>query len=135
MSSIFTQIINKNIHAYEVAEDKNHLAFLDIYPIKIGHTLVIPKKEINNFFKIEDKEFSQLMIFVKKVALSIEKAISCKRIGLVVMGFKIPHAHVHLIPMDKESDLDFSLRKSLSKDKLLIISNKIKNAFLAIHRI
>ncbi|WGH27431.1 MAG: HIT family protein [Candidatus Bostrichicola ureolyticus] len=135
MSSIFTQIINKNIHAYEVAEDKNHLAFLDIYPIKIGHTLVIPKKEINNFFKIEDKEFSQLMIFVKKVALSIEKAISCQRIGLVVMGFKIPHAHVHLIPMDKESDLDFSLRKSLSKDKLLIISNKIKNAFLAIHRI
>ncbi|MEG1616698.1 MAG: HIT family protein [Bacteroidales bacterium] len=111
MASIFTRIINGEIPCYKIAEDEKHFAFLDINPLKLGHTLVIPKREVDYIFDLDDREIADLNIFAKKVALAIQKVISCKRIGTCVMGMEVPHAHIHLVPLSSEGDLNFRNKK------------------------
>ncbi|WP_185853238.1 HIT family protein [Blattabacterium cuenoti] len=129
-NNIFHKIINDEISAYKVAENSDHLAFLDIHPIKIGHTLVIPKKSNRDkIFSLPEKEFISVMSFTRKVAVGIEKIIPCNRVGIFVMGFEIPHVHVHLIPMDQESDGNFYKKRIiLSARKFQILSEKIKKS-------
>ncbi|MFL5729379.1 MAG: HIT family protein [Cytophagaceae bacterium] len=119
MPTIFTRIIQGEIPCYKIAEDENYLAFLDISPLAIGHTLVIPKKEIDYIFDIDDSLLSGLHLFSKKVAKAIEKSIPCKRIGMAVIGLEVPHAHIHLIPLNTMNDINFTRPKmSLSKETL-----------------
>ncbi|WP_185868934.1 HIT family protein [Blattabacterium cuenoti] len=129
-NNIFQKIIKNEISSYKVAEDTYHLAFLDIYPIKIGHTLVIPKKSNGDkIFSLPEKEFMSIMFFTRKVAIGIEKIIPCNRVGIFVLGFEIPHVHIHLIPMDQESDGNFSKKRIiLSKKKFQILSEKIRKS-------
>lgn len=111
MASIFTKIVNGEIPSYKIAETENCLAFLDVFPLAKGHTLVIPKKEIDYIFDVDDKLLSELQVFSKKVAIAIEKAVPCKRIGVAIIGLEVPHAHIHLVPLNKVGDLDFSKAK------------------------
>lgn len=111
MATIFTKIINGEIPSYKIAEDDKHYAFLDINPVAPGHTLVVPKKEVDYIFRLSDPELADLNIFAKKVALAMEKALPCKRIGVTVIGLEVPHAHIHLVPISKESDIYFSKGK------------------------
>jgi histidine triad (HIT) family protein len=127
MASIFSRIVSGEIPSYKIAEDENFYAFLDINPLTKGHTLVIPKKETDYIFDIEDQEFSGLHLFSKRVALAIKKAIPCKRVGVAVIGLEVPHAHIHLIPIEKESDLLFSNQKlKLTQEEMLDIASKIR---------
>ena len=121
MASIFTKIIEDEIPAYKILEDENHLAFLDVFPISKGHTLVIPKKETDYIFDIENKEYQDLMLFAKKVAIVLKKSINCKKIGVSVVGLEVPHSHIHLIPINSVSDMNFS------KEKLKISEKEMKN--------
>jgi histidine triad (HIT) family protein len=107
MATIFTKIINGEIPCYKVAEDDRYFAFLDINPLKAGHTLVVPKKEIDYLFDIDDEQLAGMIVFAKKVAVAIKEAYPCKRVGVAVIGFEVPHAHIHLVPMDNMSDIDF----------------------------
>lgn len=107
MSTIFTKIIKGEIPGYKIAEDDNYFAFLDINPLKAGHTLVIPKAETDYIFDLGDEQLAGLMVFAKKVALAIEKSIPCARIGVAVVGLEVPHVHIHLVPMDTMNDLNF----------------------------
>jgi histidine triad (HIT) family protein len=107
MATIFTKIINGEIPCYKIAEDDNYFAFLDINPLKAGHTLVVPKKETDYLFDLEDDQIGGLFIFSKKVARAIEAAIPCARIGVAVLGLEVPHAHIHLVPMDSMDDVNF----------------------------
>ena len=126
MSSLFTKIINREIPAYIVAEDDNHLAFLDINPLTIGHTLVIPKKEVDYIYDLSDDMLSDLHLFSKKVASAIKKSVECNRIGITVIGLEVPHAHIHLIPINSIDDMNFSRPKlSPSKEVMDNISKKI----------
>ena len=111
MATIFTKIINGEIPSYKVAEDDKHYAFLDINPVAPGHTLVVPKKEVDYIFKLDDQELAELNIFAKRVAKAMEKAMPCKRIGVTVIGLDVPHAHIHLIPINQESDMYFNKGK------------------------
>ena len=111
MASIFTRIINGEIPCYKIAENDNYLAFLDISPLAKGHTLVIPKQEVDYIFDLEDDVLSGLTTFAKGVAKSIEKAIPCERIGVTVIGLEVPHTHIHLIPINSITDMDFSQPK------------------------
>lgn len=111
MASIFTKIINGEIPCYKVAEDENYFAFLDINPLAEGHTLVVPKKEVDYIFDLDDKTLGDMMIFAKKVADKIRCKIACKRVAIVVLGLEIPHAHIHLIPINSENDVDFHREK------------------------
>lgn len=111
MASIFTKIVNGEIPAHKVAETSEFLAFLDINPLREGHVLVIPKKEVDYIFDIEDDLYVSMMIFAKIVAGGIKKAIPCNRVGVAVVGLEVPHAHIHLIPIDKISDMDFGKKK------------------------
>jgi len=111
MASIFTKIINGEIPCHKIGETAECFAFLDIAPLRKGHTLVIPKKEIDYFYDLDDETLSAVMLFSKRVASAIEKTFACKRISVVVAGLEVPHAHVHLIPMDAISDIDFSQPK------------------------
>lgn len=130
MPSVFTKIVKGEIPSYKVAEDENYYAFLDISPMVIGHTLVIPKKETDYIFNLEEKEYEGLWTFARKVAKAVEKAIVCKRVGIAVLGMQVPHAHIHLVPLNSESDLDFRKEKlSLSDDELKMIAEKISSAF------
>lgn len=127
MSSIFSKIVNREIPAYIVAENDNFLAFLDLFPLMQGHTLVIPKLEIDYFFDLDDNLFNELNIFSKKVAIGLKRAIPCKRIGMTVIGLEVPHAHIHLIPINSINDMNFSNKKlTLTDQDFLNISNKIK---------
>ena len=126
MSSIFSRIIQGQIPCHKILENEEFLAFLDVKPINPGHTLVIPKKEIDYIFDLEDDLLGRLMIFSKKVALMIKKEISCKRIGIMVAGLEVPHAHVHLVPMDALGDLNFTKAKPASNDELAKIAEKIQ---------
>lgn len=108
MASIFSKIVAGEIPCYKIAETENCLAFLDVFPLAKGHTLVIPKKEIDYIFDIEDQLFSELQLFSKKVAGAIRKAVPCQRIGVAVIGLEVPHAHIHLIPINSVSDINFS---------------------------
>jgi histidine triad (HIT) family protein len=129
METIFTKIINGEIPSHKIAEDDRFLAFLDIMPLAKGHTLVIPKKQIDYIFDIDDKLLSDLFVFSKKVAKKIEKAIKCERIGVSVIGLEVPHAHIHLIPMNSVSDMNFSKNKlNLSNQELHNIADIIANS-------
>jgi histidine triad (HIT) family protein len=130
MSSIFTRIVNGEIPCYKVAEDDKFLAFLDINPLVKGHTLVIPKKEVDYIFDLDDDLLSGLTVFAKKVAKAIDKTIPCKRTAVVVLGLDVPHAHVHLIPMNSASDVNFANPKlQLTKEQFEEIARKINAAF------
>ena len=130
MASIFTRIINREIPAYIVAEDERYLAFLDINPLVVGHTLVVPKKEVDFIFDLDDETLAGLNIFEKRVALAIKKSIPCKRIGVAVIGLEVPHTHIHLVPMNSMGDLNFTKTKlSPTKEELAGAAEKIKKAF------
>ncbi len=126
MPTLFTKIINGEIPAYKVAENDDFLAFLDIRPNAKGHTLCIPKKEENKIFDLEEETYQELMRFSRKVAIALEKAISCKRVGMAVVGLEVPHVHVHLIPLNAMSDMDFSNSLSFSEEEFQQIANDIK---------
>jgi histidine triad (HIT) family protein len=111
MSSIFTRIVKGEVPSYKIAETHDFLAFLDMFPLTRGHTLVIPKKETDNIFDLEDKLFSGLQLFSKRVAKAIEKVIRCKRIGVAVIGLEVPHAHIHLVPINNAGDFNFEKPK------------------------
>ncbi|HLW08706.1 MAG TPA: HIT domain-containing protein, partial [Marinilabiliaceae bacterium] len=102
MATIFTKIINGEIPCYKIAEDENYFAFLDIRPLAKGHTLVIPKKEVDYFFDLDDETMKGISVFAKRVALAIEKTVECKRVGVAVLGLEVPHAHIHLVPIQSE---------------------------------
>ena len=130
MASIFTKIVNGEIPAYKIAEDDRFLAFLDINPLTKGHTLVIPKQETDYLFDLDEDLFADLNRFAHKVAKAIRPAMNCKRVGVCVIGFEVPHAHVHLIPINGMSDMNFSLPKlKLSKEEFEEVAAKIKAQF------
>ena len=108
MSTIFSKIVNGEIPSYKIAEDDRYYAFLDINPLAKGHTLVIPKQETDYIFDLEDDLLAGLMVFAKKIAKAIDKAVECKRVGVAVLGLEVPHAHIHLIPLKTEADISFS---------------------------
>jgi histidine triad (HIT) family protein len=111
MASIFSKIAAGEIPCYKVAEDDNYLAFLDIFPLVKGHVLVIPKKEVDYLFDLDEETYAGLMVFARKVAHAMVKVIPCKRIGVAVLGLEVPHAHIHLVPLNSERDIDFSRPK------------------------
>lgn len=130
MATIFTKIINRELPAFIVAENEEYLAFLDISPLAKGHTLVIPKKEVDYYFDLDDKMICSLNLFCKRVALAVEKSVSCKRIGTTVIGLEVPHTHVHLIPINDVGDINFSRPKlKLDKEEMQTIANSIKENF------
>ena len=129
MSTIFSKIIKNEIPSFKILEDNNHLAFLDAFPLKKGHTLVIPKKEIDYIFDIESNEYLELWLFAKKISIAMKKVLKCKRIAIAVIGLEVPHAHIHLIPMDSVEEINFSLPKlNLSNNQMNDISELIKSA-------
>ena len=131
MASIFTKIINRDIPGHIVAEDDNYIAFLDINPLVLGHTLVVPKKEVDYIFDLDNDTLAGLQLFSKSVALAIEEVITCQRIGIAVIGIEVPHTHVHLIPLRTMDDMNFSRSKlSPSQEELTQVSREINEAFL-----
>ena len=127
MSSIFSKIVAGEIPSHKIAEDNEFYAFLDINPVTKGHTLVIPKEETDYIFDIDDDVLGRMMIFAKKISKAIKKATPCLRVGVAVMGLEVPHAHIHLIPIGKESDMQFGNPKlKLSPDELAAIAESIK---------
>ena len=125
--SIFTKIIKGEIPCYKIAEDDRFIAFLDVFPIKKGHTLVVPKVQIDYLFDLDDSLLSDLMLFAKKVAQKMERAISCERIGVAVIGLEVPHAHIHLVPLDTVGDIDFGQPKlQLSNEEMAEIADSIR---------
>lgn len=126
MSSVFTKIINKEIPAYIIDEDDDFIAFLDISPIQKGHTLVVPKKEIDYIFDLDDNYLSKILIYSKKIANALKKTVSCNRIGISVIGLEVPHTHVHLIPINSIEDMDFRNKVDLSKEEMIELLNNIK---------
>jgi histidine triad (HIT) family protein len=132
MPSIFTRIINREIPAYILAEDEQYISFLDINPLVVGHALVVPKKEVDFIFDLEDQTLAGLTLFSKKVAQAIRKAIPCKRVGVAVIGLEVPHTHIHLVPMNGMGDLNFTRTKlNPSKEELAAAAEKIKKALQA----
>lgn len=130
MASIFSMIVAGEIPSYKIAEDEHYYAFLDINPVAAGHTLVIPKREEDYIFDLSDDELSGLMVFAKRVAAAIKAAIPCVKVGVAVLGLEVPHAHVHLIPMQKESDMNFFKEKlSLPAEEMKEICKKISSQF------
>lgn len=126
MATIFSKIVAVEIPSYKIAEDDKHYAFLDINPVAPGHTLVIPKKEVSYLFDLSDEEYTALQLFAKKVALAMKKALPCERIGVTVIGLEVPHAHIHLVPITKESDMNFSKPKmTLDPAEMVEIKEKI----------
>ena len=130
MASIFSRIVAGEIPCYKVAEDEKYFAFLDISPVAKGHTLVIPKHEVDYIFDLDDEEYAGLTAFAKKVAAAMKKVMPCKRIGVAVLGLEVPHTHIHLVPINKESDMNFFKEKlSLPEEEMAEIAAKIAAAF------
>ena len=127
MNSIFTQIINGEIPCYKIAETDNCFAFLDINPNSTGHTLCVPKKEIDLIFDLDDKDYKDLMNFSKKIAKALKKAVSCKRIGISVIGLEVPHAHVHLVPLNSMEDITFKKKIKMSDKDFKDLAKSIKS--------
>ncbi|PBJ13325.1 HIT family protein [Flavobacterium sp. ACN6] len=127
MASIFTKIVNGEIPAYKIAEDDKYLAFLDVNPNAKGHTLCIPKQEIDKIFDMEEEDYLGLMKFSKKVAAALEKTVPCKRIGIAVVGLEVPHAHVHLIPLNEMDEMRFQNKVSLSKEEFEALAKDIQS--------
>lgn len=126
MPTIFSRIVSGEIPCYKVAEDENYFAFLDINPLAKGHTLVIPKQETDYIFDLDDTTLSGLMVFAKKVGLAIEKCVPCKRVGIAVIGLEVPHAHIHLVPLQSVHDINFSNPKlQLSKEEMDALAKQI----------
>ncbi len=117
MASIFTKIIQGEIPSYKIAEDENFIAFLDVNPNAVGHTLCVPKQEVNKIFEMEEEHYLSLMKFSRKIAIALEKAIPCKRVGVAVVGLEVPHVHVHLIPLQDMDDMRFQRKVALSKEE------------------
>ena len=128
-ASIFTRIVHGEIPAYKIAEDDRYLAFLDVFPTAKGHTLVIPKQQTDYIFDLDDELYLGLMAFAKKVAAAIEKAVPCKRVGIAVVGLEVPHAHVHLIPLNSMQDMNFANKKQFSQQEFEETLEKIKAAY------
>lgn len=126
MSSIFTKIIKGEIPCYKIAEDDNFLAFLDVNPNAKGHTLCVPKKEIDKIFDLEDDLYIGLMKFSKKIAIALEKTVPCNRIGIAVIGLEVPHAHVHLIPLNEMGEMTFKHKVSLTKEEFEALAKNIQ---------
>lgn len=128
MPSIFTKIVKGEIPCHKIMEDDNYLAFLDIRPINPGHTLVVPKKEVDYIFDLDDKTFNGLMLFAKTVARKIRKSVECERVGIMVAGLEVPHAHVHLVPIRNTGDLNFANAKTVAPEELAKLAEKIRAA-------
>ena len=130
MATIFSRIIQGEIPCYKIAENDKFFAFLDINPLSAGHTLVVPKHETDYIFNIDDEELGQMMVFAKHVAAAIEKAVPCKRIAVAVIGLEVPHAHIHLVPINQEGDLDFRKEHlKLTQEEFVEIRDRITSQF------
>ena len=129
MPTIFSKIINGELPAYKVAETEDFLAFLDINPNTKGHTLCIPKKEVNKIFDLEPQVYSGLMEFARKVAIALEKSVSCKRVGMAVVGLEVPHVHVHLIPLNSMNDMNFGKKENFSEEEFRELTETIRSNF------
>jgi len=128
--TIFSRIINGEIPCYKVAESDRFIAFLDIRPMAKGHTLVVPKLEVDYLFDLEDELLADMMVFAKKVAVAIRELVACKRVGVAVLGMEVPHAHIHLVPLNKESDLSFQRQPlNVSKEEMAELSSELLKAF------
>ena len=127
MSTIFTKIINGEIPCYKIAEDDNYFAFLDINPNSKGHTLCVPKNEVDKIFSLDEETYNGLMTFSRKVGKAIEAAIDCERVGLSVIGLEVPHVHVHLIPLNDMKDATFLYKVSLTQEEFMAIAEKIRS--------
>ena len=126
MATIFSRIINGEIPCYKIAENDKFFAFLDINPVQKGHTLVVPKNEVDYIFDIEDNDLAEMMVFAKQIAVRIKEVIPCTKVGVAVIGLEVPHAHIHLVPMQNEGDLDFRRPKlQLAKEEFEEIQKKI----------
>lgn len=125
MASIFSRIAAGEIPSYKVAETDDYFAFLDINPVQPGHVLVIPKKEQDYIFDIDDEHLGGMMVFAKKIANALKKAVPCRKVGVAVIGLEVPHAHIHLVPMSKEGDLDFSHKMTLPEEEMKRIADAI----------
>ena len=128
MASIFTKIIHREIPAYIVAENDEFIAFLDVNPNALGHTLCVPKKEVNKLFDLDEQSYKDLMSFSRKVAIGLEKAIPCERIGMSVIGLEVPHVHVHLIPLQEMADIQFKKKVSLTKEEFKQVAKSISES-------
>lgn len=127
MATIFSRIVAGEIPSYKIAETENFYAFLDINPLKKGHTLVVPKREVDYYFDLKDDEIGEMQVFAKKIAVAIKKAFPCKKVGMAVLGLEVPHAHIHLVPMEKEKDMLFSNPKlELTKEEFEEVAEKIR---------
>ncbi|NNK10693.1 MAG: HIT family protein [Flavobacteriaceae bacterium] len=126
MSSIFTKIIKGEIPCYKIAEDENFFAFLDINPNAVGHTLCVPKKEVDKLLDLDEETYTGLMNFARKVGIALEAAVPCKRVGMTVIGLEVPHVHVHLIPLQKMANATFQEKVSLNKDEFEEVAARIK---------
>lgn len=130
MASIFSRIIAGEIPSYKVAEDEAHYAFLDISPLNEGHTLVVPKREVDYIFDLDDAEYAALQLFAKRVAAAVQKSVSCKRIATAVIGMEVPHAHIHLVPINTEGDMDFRKpKKEVAPERMAEIAAAIAANF------
>jgi histidine triad (HIT) family protein len=127
MSSIFTKIVNGEIPCYKIAEDANFLAFLDVNPNAKGHTLCIPKQEIDQLFEIDDEQYLDLMRFSKKIAAALQKTVPCKRIGMAAIGLEVPHAHIHLIPLNEMDEMRFQNKVTMTKDEFEALAKDIQS--------
>jgi histidine triad (HIT) family protein len=127
MSSIFSKIVSGEIPSFKIMEDEHHLAFLDVFPLAKGHVLVIPKQEVDSLFDLSDQAYANLWLFAKRTAKALEIAIPCKRVGIAVIGLEVPHAHIHLLPLQSVEDINFSNPKlTLSTDEMQAIAVKIR---------
>ncbi|MCR9227458.1 MAG: HIT family protein [Flavobacteriaceae bacterium] len=127
MASIFTKIINGDIPSYKIAEDDDHFAFLDINPNSKGHTLCVPKKEVDKILDLDEESYIKLMAFSRKVGVAIEKAVACKRVGMAVIGLEVPHVHVHLIPLQSMASATFQNKENLSAEEFEEVANQIRS--------